>query len=106
MDRDDGADCLPLADWVGDADGDTKATAEAVKAGAEQIITAIRTVAHELRSGQKAEAARAQVREAPAPVTVVAPPLPRLPWRAVPVRDADTGLILYIDILPIEEADL
>jgi len=105
VDRD--ADCLPLPDLVGEPENDTKATAEALQAGAEQIITAIRTIAHELRAGQKAaQAARLQVREAPpAPVTVVAS-LPRLPWRAVPVRDPDTGLILYIDILPIEEADL
>lgn len=28
---------------------------------------------------------------------------PRLPWRAVPVRDPDTNLILYIDIIPLDD---
>ena len=105
--NDDGTDaCLPLADWAGDADRDTRATADAVTAGADQIITAIRTVARELRAGQMAQAERAVMREAaPTTVTVVAPSAPRLPWRAIPVRDPDNGLILYIDIVPIEEGD-
>ena len=105
--NDDGAECLPLADWAGEVDRDARATADAVKAGADQIITAIKTVARELRAGQKVQSERAEMSEAPpTTVTFVAPATPRLPWRAIPVRDPDNGLILYIDIVPIEEGDL
>lgn len=36
-------------------------------------------------------------RDAPAP-----PALKRLPWRLLPVRDPNTGLILYVDLIPAE----
>jgi len=26
----------------------------------------------------------------------------RLPWRLLPVRDKETGLILYADLMPLE----